>query len=127
MLTRDDFSEVVCRSMSDQPSEMQQEINQTAKAYWLYNHAEASIISNQVRQHGLAVFLYQQFEALCEHHQHVLKENGKNRCLKGYKPFLPAQSSGKPKDSMSYALDDLVGDYHNAKNMQLNGEYYQRE
>ena len=117
----------LCRSMSDQPSEMQQEMNQTAKAYWLYNHAEASIISNQVRQRGLAVFLYQQFKALHEHHQHVLKETRKNRRLKGYKPSLPAQSSGKPKDSTSYALDDLVGDCHNAKNVQLNGEYYQRE
>lgn len=54
----------LCRSMSDQPLEVKQEMNQTAKAYWLYNHAEASIISNQVRQRGLAVFLYQQFEGL---------------------------------------------------------------
>lgn len=117
----------LCRSMSDRPSEMKQEMNQTAKAYWLHNHAEASIVSNQVRQRGLAVFLYQQFKALHEHHQHLLKENRKNRRLKAYKPSLPTPSSGKPKDSTSYALDDLVGDCHNAKDVQLNAKYYQEE
>ena len=117
----------LCQSMSDHPSEMEREMNQTAKAYWLYNHAEASIISNQVRQRGLAVFLYQQFKALQEHHQHLLKENRKNCRLKGYKPSLPTPSSGKPKDSTSYTLNNLVDDCHNAKNVQLNKKYYQRE
>ena len=121
----------LCRSMSDRPSEMKQEMkqemNRIAKAYWLYNHAEASIVSNQARQRGLALFLYQQFKALREHYQHLLKENRKNRRLKGYKPSLPTLSSGKPKDSTSYALDDLVGDCHNAKDMELNAKYYEEE
>ncbi|KAI9796726.1 MAG: hypothetical protein M1835_003307 [Candelina submexicana] len=115
----------LCRSMSKQPYEMSPQVNQMFKAYWLYNNAEASILSGHVRQRLLAVFIYEQFKALDNCHQRLLDENRKIRNRKDHKGSL----TGRPKDSTSYALDDLVAYCHNTtpENVQLHPNHYKAE
>lgn len=100
------------QDMPYQPLQASQKLNQTAKAYWLYNHAQASVIGGHIQQRLLSVIIYRKFEALHKYYKDWLLSRRKDSRLKSSKLKGPS-GNGSPKDSTSYALDALVALCHN--------------
>ena len=120
----------MCRSF-ERPMDIDKSMSSAAKAYWLYNRAEASILNSHALQRLTVVFLHEQYTSLVEHYRLIMqvrqKEQHNSRRRKNSQPSKPTIFDGRTRDARSYALDDLVAyctsipldhRYFNSKSMQ---------